>query len=776
MAKAPINVSIAGDYNDKDINRAIRDLNSLKTGGGSTTTAMSGLSNGMKALGGVMAATFSVALITDFFGSSISAALADEKAMKSLEIALGNVGAAHQTGAVETFIDALARETGVADDMLRPSFQKLVTATGDVALSQKAVALAMDISAGTGRDLEAVSLALAKGFSGSTTALGKLGAGIDANIIKSKDMDAITAALSQKFAGQAAAAAETYQGKINRVSVAAGEASEQIGMALLKAVDNVSTSMGGANGAADSVTQLGNGFAGLITQVSELVNLLVINKDATEATTVANKYSQTSYRQLVTLIPVVGAYLSTLSMFQERQATASGLAADANAANAFSLQSLRGATNNFTKALPGLDGALEDTEDAASKTAQSFIGLYESIVAARRATSDLGNTSGTVTSAIAEGVKTGGVPEYYKNLIFAYGETEKAAGGAAKATDTLSKAQKKNAETVKDSRTETDAAIKTFTDYRDSVAGSLNGMLDLGAAFESFTERQTNLATAQKALTDFQTSIVGEATESQIQDLAKLQAAYHDASAAAAKGSQSVVEEFEAQGRKLAEFGANLSQLVAAGLGRRAYDAIRGMSADRGAEITAALMGGMIDENVARVNSVYDSINTMALNVGNQAAVAFEQVGLTMASAMIEAMLVVVNGKGRARLKAMLDDLNNAMNVAAAGGPMPAAPVGGSSRAPAVPFVDASGVTRLLTPRAHGGPVSSGRSYMVGEVGPELFTPSRSGSITPNNAMGGNTYQITVTAGVGDPRAIGQQVVEYIKKFEKANGPVFVAA
>jgi hypothetical protein len=95
MAKAPINVSIAGDYNNKDINRAIKDLNSLKTGGTDTSKSMGGLSSGMKALGGVMAATFSLAVITDFFSNSIAGALADEKAMKSLEIALGNVGAAH---------------------------------------------------------------------------------------------------------------------------------------------------------------------------------------------------------------------------------------------------------------------------------------------------------------------------------------------------------------------------------------------------------------------------------------------------------------------------------------------------------------------------------------------------------------------------------------------------------------------------------------------------------------------------------------------------------
>jgi len=40
--------------------------------------------------------------------------------------------------------------------------------------------------------------------------------------------------------------------------------------------------------------------------------------------------------------------------------------------------------------------------------------------------------------------------------------------------------------------------------------------------------------------------------------------------------------------------------------------------------------------------------------------------------------------------------------------------------------------------RAAGGPVSAGKSYLVGEKGPELFTPSRGGSIVPNNQMGGD--------------------------------------
>jgi TP901 family phage tail tape measure protein len=80
--------------------------------------------------------------------------------------------------------------------------------------------------------------------------------------------------------------------------------------------------------------------------------------------------------------------------------------------------------------------------------------------------------------------------------------------------------------------------------------------------------------------------------------------------------------------------------------------------------------------------------------------------------------------------------------------------------------------------RAGGGPVASGSSYLVGELGPELFTPSSGGGrITPNDALGGNTYNITVNAGMGtNGAALGAQIVSAIKKFERTSGPVFASA
>jgi hypothetical protein len=77
-----------------------------------------------------------------------------------------------------------------------------------------------------------------------------------------------------------------------------------------------------------------------------------------------------------------------------------------------------------------------------------------------------------------------------------------------------------------------------------------------------------------------------------------------------------------------------------------------------------------------------------------------------------------------------------------------------------------AGISGGLQFRASGGPVMSGGSYIVGEKGPELFTPGSSGSITPNNALGG--ANITVNVNGGDPNSIVRALQQYVRQ----SGPV----
>jgi hypothetical protein len=167
--------------------------------------------------------------------SAVKAAIEDEKAQVSLAQTLRNTTKAtdQQIAATEDYIDATARATGIADDQLRPSLDRLVRSTGDVTKAQKLQQLALDISAGTSKDLATVTEALSKGLDGNLGALKRIGVPLDENIIKTKDFDGAVKALSETFAGQAAAAAETFAGRMSRIKIAVDEAKEQIGFALL---------------------------------------------------------------------------------------------------------------------------------------------------------------------------------------------------------------------------------------------------------------------------------------------------------------------------------------------------------------------------------------------------------------------------------------------------------------------------------------------------------------------------------------------------------------
>jgi len=166
---------------------------------------------------------------------AVKAAVEDEKAQKSLAITLRNTTKATdaQVKAVEDYIDKTSKATGVADDQLRPSLDRLVRSTQDVTKAQKLQQLALDIAAGTGKDLATVTEALSKAYDGNLGALKRIGVPLDENIVKTKDFDKAQQALSETFEGQAAAAANTFAGRMDKISNAINEAKEQLGFALL---------------------------------------------------------------------------------------------------------------------------------------------------------------------------------------------------------------------------------------------------------------------------------------------------------------------------------------------------------------------------------------------------------------------------------------------------------------------------------------------------------------------------------------------------------------
>jgi len=177
----------------------------------------------------------SATAVTVAMTKSIFAAVQDQKSQELLAKQLENtVGASDKTTkATEDFIGQMELASGVADDILRPALGNLVRATGDVTTAQDLLTLSQNISAGTGKDLESVSLAIAKASMGQFTALGKLGIPLDDNIKKTKDFGKVQEALDKQFSGASATAADTFSGQLARLGTVWDNLTESIGYAIL---------------------------------------------------------------------------------------------------------------------------------------------------------------------------------------------------------------------------------------------------------------------------------------------------------------------------------------------------------------------------------------------------------------------------------------------------------------------------------------------------------------------------------------------------------------
>lgn len=224
-----LKLSILADVDDlrKGLNTADNEVSSF----GDKISKFGKLAGAAFAAAGVAAAAYAGKLAID----GVKAAIEDEAAQLRLATSLKNVTGATdaQIKATEDYILKTTLATGVTDDELRPSLDRLVRSTGDVQKAQELQTLALNIAAGTGKSLASVSEALSKTYDGNFSALKRLGVPLDESIIKSKDFDAAQKALSETFANQSSIQAETFAGKMDRLKAAFNEGKEQVGSYIL---------------------------------------------------------------------------------------------------------------------------------------------------------------------------------------------------------------------------------------------------------------------------------------------------------------------------------------------------------------------------------------------------------------------------------------------------------------------------------------------------------------------------------------------------------------
>jgi hypothetical protein len=233
MAGIP-KVKITFDADFDELKRGVKGATDEVEGFGSKVGKFGKAAGAAFAVAGAAALAYSAVLLKQ----GVESAIADEQAQEKLALTLQNVTNATdaQIKAVEDQILKTSLLTGKTDDELRPSFERFVRATKDSEQALKLQQVALDVSAGSGKSLEAVTNAMAKAAEGNTGALSKLGVGLTAAQLKTMSLDEITAQLATTFGGQAAAQADTFAGKMARLKVAVDEGKETIGSFVLDAI------------------------------------------------------------------------------------------------------------------------------------------------------------------------------------------------------------------------------------------------------------------------------------------------------------------------------------------------------------------------------------------------------------------------------------------------------------------------------------------------------------------------------------------------------------
>lgn len=243
----------------------------------------------------------------------------------------------------------------------------------------------------------------------------------------------------------------------------------------------------------------------------------------------------------------------------------------------------------------------------------------------------------------------------------------------------------------------------------------------------------------------------------------------------------SFMQGLRAQAAQAIEFANKVRTLISMGLSEQALVQVLNAGAVAGTAIANELIAGG-STAINETNALVASTQAAADEVGTMAAENFYGAGVDSAQATYNGFKANFGKGGPARqaLNDLMDNLAKSME-----------------RTTTITVTTINKVitenVKGLPARALGGPVSARNAYLVGEQGPEIFVPNNAGNIIPNDQIGSmtgrsmmpastganagaKTYSIVVNTGVGDPRRIGEEVVNVISKFESANGAVFARA
>jgi hypothetical protein len=172
-----------------------------------------------------------------------------EDAQAALGRAFKNTGTTTEKyqGQIDT-LNKKFESYGYTNAQTEDALQRLVSATGNVSGSFKAMGTAADIAKARHIDLDTATGLMAKTMAGNVTAAKRMGILIPPEILKLKDpvekANAVMAILNDRFGGQAATAAETFGGKTEALKVKLQDVAAKIGEKLIPIILKLATVFG----------------------------------------------------------------------------------------------------------------------------------------------------------------------------------------------------------------------------------------------------------------------------------------------------------------------------------------------------------------------------------------------------------------------------------------------------------------------------------------------------------------------------------------------------
>jgi hypothetical protein len=743
-----INVRIDSTFDAKGINQAVKDINSIKSklagvqaSSKKTQDNFNSFTGSLKKLGLTIAATFGAREIGRFFTSSIKGVLELEAAQNRLrkilittggatngqvDLLLKQANALEKVGVVTKENIIVAQSQLATFDLTANTIEQLTPAILDYVTAEKGAAASAE-------DFKSMTNGLAQALQGNFASLTKTGFVLDEATKKqiksgteAERVTAIIEVLNSTYKGFNKSLLDTPEGQIIKLRQGFGELKEEVGYGLLRSIQLVNDALNEVGVTSDTTTKKLKGIGTEVGLIIEGLGALTA-----ELITTANASERTFKGLAATIVTEIASSILTLprwiiDFLQGKAPSAQFPKANATPAASRVAQREKEQQKLLEKQTKGFQQS-EEAQNALAKTQEDL----------KRNTDALTETNKNYAEFVA-----GTSPQSIE-------------GATNLARNSLSEIQKIMAGTPKINAT----LASSFKE--------LAGIVQKNFAF-ALDEARTKLNAAKEQYASFKSTI-----KSSITDVLSF--------STIAEGS-TFLDSLTLQAEQAKAFGGKIQQLLTMGLNERAITQIANAGYDAGTVIADEIIAGGATI-VQQVNTLVASVETVGETVSTSLADQFYSAGVNAAQSLVSALISELNNSAATIAAAIANATQGATTAVPTKAKVvpkkaptqnPPTPQRFTGKNLNVPSVGVMGF------RANGGPVTSGFPYIVGERGPEIFNPSTSGSIIPNNRMGSRgsaNIKITVNAGMGANGAqIGKDIVDAIKKYERTSGPVFASA